>query len=245
MNSKNTIWMILLFVFLLIGALEIFLWMQFNKDLDSNTKKTDTGTEQSSSSTDINNSANASTSQFSNDSSYDDLEPDNHTYIFVGDSRYVAMSKYKMDNDTFLCENGVGRYFLKNNLGSIVNMSDSNTRIIIGLGVNDVGAGLECTDEYLDLLAQLDRSTDAEIYYMLVNPVNESLCSANGYSIKNSSIDTFNQRMTEGLHDTNIKILDTNSYLKEEGYTCSDGLHYKDETSEKIYQFIKIAVKFN
>lgn len=245
MNFKNTIWIILLFVFLVIGTLEIFLWIQFNKDINSNTKDAEADIEQASSSADANNSDGSTTSQFPYDSIYDDTEPDNHTYIFIGDSRYVAMSKYKTDNDTFICENGVGRYFLNKKMGDIVNMSDSNTRIIIGLGVNDVGAGLECTDEYLELLAQLDRSTDAEIYYMLVNPVDERLCSANGYSIKNSSIDTFNQRMTEGLHDTNIKILDTNSFLKEEGYTCSDGLHYKDETSEKIYKFIKTAVKFN
>lgn len=242
MNSKNTIWIILLFVFLSIGTLEIFLWFQFRKDISA---KKDASSEQLSTNTDINASGTSSTVPFDPDSSPDYSEPDNHTYIFVGDSRYVAMSKFKSENDTFICENGVGRYFLSKHLGEIVNMSDSNTRIIIGLGVNDVGAGSESTDEYLELLDQLDRSTDAEIYYMLVNPVDERLCSATGYSIKNSSIDAFNQRMTEGLHDTNIKILDTNSYLKEEGFNCSDGLHYKEDTSEKIYQFIKIAVRFN
>ena len=37
----------------------------------------------------------------------------------------------------------------------------------------------------------------------------------------------------------NIKFIDTNSYLKENGFSSSDGLHYTKSTYNKIYSHIK------
>ena len=44
--------------------------------------------------------------------------------------------------------------------------------------------------------------------------------------------------MKQGLNN-NIKYIDSYSYLKENGYKLRDGLHYDEETSKKIYEYVK------
>lgn len=187
----------------------------------------------------------------SNDSTTEDIgksdihtpsyEPgiDNHKYVIVGDSRYVAMESMKGENDTFICDNGVGRYFLIENMDRIITAaSEDNSRIVIGLGVNDVN----CADEYIELLTELNGKTDAEIFYVLVNPVDEGLCRANGYSITNDSIDNFNIAVTNGIINEGIRIIDINSVLKDAGYSCTDGLHYTTETYSTIFHYLKTSL---
>ena len=157
-------------------------------------------------------------------------------YIFVGDSRYVQMEAYAQDDDTFIAENGVGYRFLSNHMDEIVSMSDADTKIVIGLGVNDVFSG---TKKYKELLFDLAGRTDAQIYYMLINPVDDELCAANGYTVTNEVIDDFNITIHGELIGSGIKIIDVNSYLKVVGYTSRDGLHYNAATSQNIYVYIK------
>ena len=157
-------------------------------------------------------------------------------YIFVGDSRYVQMEAYAQDDDTFIAENGVGYRFLSNHMDEIVSMSDADTKIVIGLGVNDVFSG---TKKYKELLFDLAGRTDAQIYYMLINPVDDELCAANGYTVTNEVIDDFNITIQGELIGSGIKIIDVNSYLKVVGYTSRDGLHYNAATSQNIYVYIK------
>ena len=62
-----------------------------------------------------------------------------------------------------------------------------------------------------------------------------------GYTVFNEQIDKYNKLMQEGF-DSNVRIIDTNSYLKSTGFNTVDGLHYDDSTYKKIYDYIKSNV---
>lgn len=169
----------------------------------------------------------------------DDSAAQISTYVFVGDSRYVGMSEYSEDGDVFLCENNVGHNFLLKNLENIEKLSGPNTAVIIGLGVNDVNYN---STKYIETLNQMAAALEAHIFYMLVNPVDEEKEKYFGYGILNEKIDEFNQKMKEGM-DEDIFVIDTNSYLKMQGYVTIDGLHYTEETYALIYDYIKMKVE--
>ena len=146
-------------------------------------------------------------------------------YLFVGDSRYKGMEKANAtDEDVFICEVGEGYDY----------EIDDNTALIIGLGVND----LVNIDKYVDKINEMSQTFDCQIYYMLVNPVDEEQETYSGYHIKNDDIDYFNQEIIDRL-DENVIVIDTNSYLNAIGFETQDGLHYTEETYENIYNYIK------
>ncbi|MDE6025267.1 MAG: hypothetical protein K2G45_07435 [Lachnospiraceae bacterium] len=237
MKSDNIIWIFLLIVFLLLGTTEVLLYKSYE---DNRRAAENTETAQEPDYSNIILSPNADF-DFSDNLTGEDAEvPDNHTYIFVGDSRYVAMSECGGASDTFFCENGVGLYFLNSNMNDILAKADSNTRIVVGLGVNDVGIG---NDGYVKALTQLDSSSDAEVYYMLVNPVDDAKCANIGYPVTNAAVESFNTQMLEGLNGSDIKIIDTYTFLTSNGYTTYDGLHYDEKTTQAIYDFIKRCLR--
>ena len=163
-------------------------------------------------------------------------------FIFVGDSRYEGMKFLAEEDDVFVCERGVGYDFLNSNYYTITSLADENTAVIIGLGVND---NLKTAwEDYIALVSRLEENTDCQIYYMLVNPVDEALEYYSGYSVTNEDIDFFNGKLIEGF-DSSIGIIDTNSYLKSVGFETKDGIHYTDETYRMIYEYIKGSIKVN
>lgn len=153
------------------------------------------------------------------------VDYEDYNYVFLGDSRFVGMSNCKESNDTFICKVGEGyNYFCKN----ISNISE-NDIVIIGFGVNDLGN----IDKYIELANSLTN----EVYYLTVNPVDEQKERENGYSVTNQQIDEFNNKLKANA--TNYKVIDTNSYLKQIGFSTTDGLHYDNATYIKIYEYIK------
>lgn len=52
-------------------------------------------------------------------------------YVFVGDSRYVGMSAYKEDTDTFIAKNNMGYSYLEEQMSLIKQSCDKNTALII------------------------------------------------------------------------------------------------------------------
>ncbi len=160
-------------------------------------------------------------------------------YVFVGDSRYVGMKDYANEDDIFICEVGEGYNFLESNIDNIKSsVIDENTVIIIGLGINDFTYNF---DSYVVAINALASEVPCQVCYMLVNPVDEDIIQYNGYDIKNDEIDEFNNRMSIEL-DPSVKIIDTNSYLKNNGYRTEDGLHYETDTYKSIYDYIKVCV---
>lgn len=161
-------------------------------------------------------------------------------YIFLGDSRYVAMALFAQEQDYFIAEEGMGYAYLLQQLDHVKTVAIPASVLIIGLGVNDVKSGDAAS--YIQTINTLAGTLNIRIYYMLVNPVDETVESQNGYRITNAEIDAFNARMKDGL-EPSVHIIDTNSFLKNDGYVTTDGLHYNMETYQKLYQFIKVQVR--
>lgn len=159
-------------------------------------------------------------------------------YVFVGDSRYVGMSAYEEDEDTFIAKNNMGYAYLEEQMELIKESCDKNTALIIGLGVNDLKYSRQ---KYIDTINEMAQDMDCHIFYMLVNPVDEKKEEQHGYSVENDVIDDFNSVMEEEL-SSDVGIIDTNSYLKEEGFETVDGLHYDRSTYKLIYDYIKECV---
>ncbi len=158
-------------------------------------------------------------------------------YVFVGDSRYVGMSKVAdpSSNDTFICMNGMGHNYLVEQMNNIILACNSNTALIIGLGVNDLNYNASA---YIQTINNMASTLNCDIYYMLVNPVDELKEQGTGYTVTNQRIEAFNEKLKNGLVSS-IKIIDTNSYLIKNGFVTVDGLHYNPETYKKIYDYIK------
>lgn len=156
-------------------------------------------------------------------------------YIFVGDSRYVGMRKFAQNNDIFIAENAKGYDFLMSNLETIRQYADNNSVLIIGLGVNDYGVNYK---NYIRIINELADTMECHVYYMLINPVEEEKEIPYGYTVYNEMIDKYNMLMRAGFSDK-VKIIDSNSYLKENGFSTVDGLHYDDNTYNKIYNYLK------
>ena len=144
-------------------------------------------------------------------------------YVFVGDSRYVGMSAYKEDTDTFIAKNNMGYSYLEEQMSLIKQSCDKNTALIIGLGVNDL-------------------KYSREKYITTINSMADKKEVSYGYSVENNTINEFNKAMKAEL-TSGVHIIDTNSYLQSQGYVTVDGLHYDNDTYKLIYDYIKEAIK--
>ena len=151
-------------------------------------------------------------------------------YVFVGDSRTVQMENaVGTGNNVWISKVGQGYSWFKNQIDLIDDYAGSGTKVIINMGVND----LANASKYIKLInSYMDSWTEQGItvYYAAVTPVYD------GISVSNSQIETFNQRMQEGL-DSRITWIDGYSYLVSTGFSSSDGLHYNNATYRSLYSF--------
>lgn len=150
------------------------------------------------------------------------------TILFTGDSRFVGMSQVENSGELFLAESGKGfSYFCF--LQDEIKKEDTDI-VVVGFGVND----LYNADKYIDYLN--GNPFNKEVYFLTVNPVDEVAEAKYGYNVKNEDIATFNQKIKEEA--VCFQVIDTNSYLWEIGFETKDGLHYRDETYQNIYNYI-------
>ncbi len=161
-------------------------------------------------------------------------------YIFVGDSRYVGMSVLAQEDDYFIAEEGKGYYYMVEHEEDIKAAIIPGAVLIVGMGVNDVQSNI--TILYIQKINEWAKTLGISIYYMLVNPVDEAIEAEHGYDVTNEEIDEFNATLQAGL-DSSVHIIDTNSYLKGDGFVTGDGVHYNTETYEKIYTYIRGQVQ--
>lgn len=152
--------------------------------------------------------------------------------VFVGDSRTVGMQSAVGGNDTWSGQVSAGLDWLKSSgVPTVEGNIGSGSAVIILMGVND----LYRPDSYISYInekASSWASKGAHTYFVSVNPTEGS------YSHLNSNIDNFNQKLKSGLN-SNVSYIDTNSYLKSNGFSTTDGLHYTGDTYNKIYNYIK------
>ena len=152
------------------------------------------------------------------------IDSEYEEWFWVGDSRTVGLSKYVPID--CVAKVGAGISLFRNNYDQIFQIR--NKTVIINLGVNDLDSAAYLRlynglpDEFLD---------NNKVLFLSVNP-----CDC-GYSYLNSKIDSFNNAMKDGL-DSRITFLDSNSFLKWNGYGTTDGLHYTSTTYVDIYNFV-------
>ena len=102
------------------------------------------------------------------------------------------------------------------------------------MGVNDLYQ-VNAYISYINEKASEWNNLGASVYFVSVNPCDGS------YSHLNSQITSFNSEIKNGLN-SNITYLDSNSYLYSVGFSTTDGLHYDQATSKKIYNYIKSKI---
>lgn len=171
--------------------------------------------------------------------------------VFIGDSRTVQMYAYKtgtwsganyssggiheVGSDIYVAEGAQGLAWMKSTgIPAAKKYFVSGNAVVILMGVND----LSNADNYISYIngnASSWKSSGASLYFVSVNPCNDS------YSKLNSSIGTFNSKLKSGLNNT-VGWIDTNSVLTKNGFKTTDGLHYDENTSNMIYDYIKNIV---
>ena len=165
--------------------------------------------------------------------------------IFIGDSRFEGMKSsvdYSSDNVTWISKVGVGYSWLKDTAVSKLSSSIQSGKkynIVINLGVNDLGN----VDSYIKTINSLindSKYNDCKFIVVSVNPVEEDKEKANGYSVKNGSIKTFNKKMKNGINSS-AKYCDTYSKIVS-NFSTADGVHYTKNTYQDIYSEIKACL---
>ena len=171
--------------------------------------------------------------------------------VLIGDSRiaqtygylsndwnganYSAGGVKEADGTKFVAESSMGLDWLKSTgITAAQQYFGSGTAVVISLGVND----LENADNYVSYVnsnASTWAKNGSKIYFTTVNP-----CNGN-YSNLNDQISNFNSKIKSGL-SSNVKVIDTYSYVISKGYSTTDGLHYSKDTSDLIYDYIKSNV---
>ena len=153
------------------------------------------------------------------------------TTIMIGDSR-TDMMKDVVENDkiTWICEVGMGYKWLRDTaLKELQEQMKGNEDIFISLGVNDVYN----ISNYISLLNEEVpkwKAKGANVYIVAVGQVTKDPY------VTNEEIEEFNSRMKNEV--ANVKYLDLYSYLKKNGYRTTDGTHYDNETTWKIYRYL-------
>lgn len=210
-----------------------------NKNSNSNNSNSSNKSSNSNSSSKSSNKNSNSNSSSKSSSSNSNKSSTYNKVVLIGDSRFYGQSNYKFENSktTYIAKSSEGLNFLKNSTSSIKAKDSSSTAFVINLGIND----LYNVNNYISYINSLALSLKGDVYYLSVNPVDETKESYYGYSVKNSSINDFNSKMKKGLK--NVKYLDSYSYLKNKGYNTVDGVHYDKDTYSKIYNFIASKVK--
>ncbi|MBD5444212.1 MAG: SH3 domain-containing protein [Lachnospiraceae bacterium] len=151
--------------------------------------------------------------------------------IFVGDSRFVQMQNSVGENScTWIAESSKGyNWFNEKAIARIDNNVGSGSKILINLGVNDVGN----LQKYISLVNSKANEwvgKGATVYYSSVNPVWE-----NPY-VTEEQVEYFNSQMQANLNE-NVHWIDSHSYLNSVGYRLVDGLHYSTETYQTLYAY--------
>lgn len=169
-------------------------------------------------------------------------------FIFIGDSRTVAYKEIvdidKYDFITFISEESKGYDWLNETaiekLNTRFDTTDLTYNVVLNLGIND----LNNVDKYIDIYNELaEKNTKHNFFVIPINKVDSEKMMKNGYNvIENSEIEEFNSKMKSSLSE-NIHFIDTYSYFKDKDLETNDGVHYTDNSSNKILNYISDYIK--
>lgn len=188
--------------------------------------------------------------------------------LLVGDSRTVQLGmtvfgmNTKNDTDGLPCVIGgttsgdylyskgsMGLTWMKQHIADIDAQVDSKTSVVINMGVNDCSSSTSADDyiAYINNKVKDWKAKGADVYFVSVNPINDSLARNNGYSVTNSMVEDFNKALKEGL-SSDVKYIDTYSEVKSlviDKKETADGIHYNKVVYEKIKEIIWGKAKSN
>ncbi|MGI6007843.1 MAG: SGNH/GDSL hydrolase family protein [Ruminococcus sp.] len=173
--------------------------------------------------------------------------------FFIGDSRTVGMKRQMLslnsnitENVKFICQNGAKLSWFQEQKASIISQikkTKGKKAVIWNLGVNDLH--YQTTANYrqtiansyiseMEQLAKALKSSGCDMYFMSVNPLNDSECAASGWGTRYSMwVLDFNYLVRTGL--SSYQYIDTYNYLVNTGFQLRDGLHFTAAVYGKIY----------
>lgn len=179
--------------------------------------------------------------------------------IIIGDSRTVGMcatitgdwnkcqfnkhGPFVTGDDIYIAQGSMGfSWFNSTAIDAVNNIISNNPgttfNIYSLMGVNFL---LSDIDKYIPKYNELAQGvwSNHNLILVSVNPVDEAKEAQNGYSTKQSSIITFNNKLKNGTSSvSNIKYCDTFSKVIN-NLSTSDGLHYGSSTYNAIYSAMK------
>jgi len=156
--------------------------------------------------------------------------------VFIGDSRMVGMERDLTEAVghcpvTVVAQNGARHEWLESNgIPRADKVIGKGTKVLLNMGVNDLGH----VKDYLPLVnafAAAWTARGAQVYYASVNPV-----FANPYNMTEERVTVFNRELRAGLIPQ-VTWIDSNTYLKQTGIKCNDGIHYLPVTNLVLYQY--------
>ena len=168
--------------------------------------------------------------------------------IWVGDSRTEGIRLYAENDpekDVFIAKVGAGyAWFDTEGVPELEKKleeeGDQISYVFIDIGVNDCAGSTNNSnlfkgEMYAERINALVKDwPDISFYFYSVCP-----CSGN-YEYLNEEIDHFNRVM---LDECEAGFIDTGGYLKLTIFHSGDGLHYDEETYDRIYQYVLLMAE--
>lgn len=113
-------------------------------------------------------------------------------------------------------------------------VSEDVHTVIVLMSLNDLYHPTAYAEYMNELSAQYP---DKRFIFLSLGPVNEEVERAHGYKVKNSEVEFFNESVKAGL-SSGVEFMDFYSYLQQEGFSTTDGVHYLQNDYVKIYNYI-------
>lgn len=149
----------------------------------------------------------------------------NDNWLFVGDSRFCFWQIWGLPGN-YIAESGQGLNMIYDNYDEIVSYRDYN--VVFNLGANQWWNG----EEYVNLLNSFPEEfiENNHIIVMSVNPTDGN------YAYLNEKFDNYNSIVRDNLRDE-YEYFDMSSYMKDNGFSTADGLHYTTNQDYIMYDF--------
>lgn len=156
-------------------------------------------------------------------------------WVWIGDSRTVGLSNC-VSIDSFAKGSMGLNWFIEN---SETIYAYRYKTIVINLGVNDLGNVWNYVNAFNNMPDEFIQNNC--IYIMSVNPVDEAMERRYGYSVRNESIEFFNDNLRDNLREE-LYFMDCYNYLQNIGFSTADGVHYTYNTYVDIYNYMITSV---
>lgn len=175
--------------------------------------------------------------------------------IFIGDSRTVGISEAVESDATFICESAQGyRWFLYNAVPRLRAILDINPykSVIIHMGVIECikqTGGAKKSDDYFYVNAINELVKDypeTDFYVLAVYPANGDYVTHSTDRLVNmeklnENIKAYNRTM---MDKCDAKFINVYRYLKNLGYTSTDGVHPDKDSYNVIYTYAMNVMRY-